>query len=106
MAFKTDVEAVVLGVLGEGAKHGYEISKRIRELSGEVLSLGDGLIYPALHKMEKEGLVSAIWTPQEGKPARKTYTLTTHGSEALKRHREEWQRFQGGVLRILGATNA
>jgi len=101
MAFKGDLEALVLGVLEGTEMHGYEISKRIRQLSETALSVGEGQLYPALHKLEQDGLVAATWIPQEGKPPRKVYRLTEEGSGALAKHRAEWAKFAGGVSRIL-----
>jgi len=101
MAFKSDLEALILGVLSEAERHGYEIAKRIRELSDTALAVGEGQLYPALHRLEKDGLVAATWVPQEGKPPRKVYRLTDEGTEALAGHRREWEKFAQGVDRIL-----
>lgn len=102
MAFKGDLEALVLGVLQGTAMHGYEISRRIRQLSEAALSVGEGQLYPTLHKLERDGLVAAEWVPQEGKPARKVYHLTEAGATSLAKHQKNWQQFSGGVGRILG----
>lgn len=101
MAFKGDLEALVLGVLQESELHGYEIAKRIKQLSGQALAVGEGQLYPALHKLEKEGLVSAIWMPQEGKPPRKVYRLTECGSCELAERRKSWESFSRGVAAVL-----
>lgn len=101
MAFKSDLDALILGVLQEGERHGYEIAKRIRELSDTALAVGEGQLYPALHRLEKDGLVAATWVPQEGKPPRKVYHLTDEGSGALATHVREWQKFSESVNRIL-----
>jgi transcriptional regulator len=101
MAFKSDLEALILGVLQEGDRHGYEIAKRIRELSDTALAVGEGQLYPALHRLEKDGFVAATWIPQEGKPPRKVYRLTDEGNGALAAHRQEWERFAKSVDRIL-----
>lgn len=101
MAFKSDLDALILGVLQEGERHGYEIAKRIRELSDTALAVGEGQLYPALHRLERDGLVAATWLPQEGKPPRKVYHLTEEGKGALVAHRQEWERFAQSVDRIL-----
>lgn len=101
MAFKGDLEALVLGVLEDGESHGYEISKRIRRLSERALEVGEGQLYPALHALEASGLVSAEWVPQEGKPARKVYQITAKGQSALEGKRIEWRAFAKGVGAIL-----
>lgn len=101
MAFKSDLDALILGVLQEGERHGYEIAKRIRELSDTALAVGEGQLYPALHRLERDGMVAATWVPQEGKPPRKVYHLTDEGRGALTAHRQEWERFAKSVDRIL-----
>lgn len=101
MAFKGDLDALILGVLEGVELHGYEISKRIKQLSDTALSVGEGQLYPALHRLEHEGLVAATWVPQEGKPPRKVYRLTDDGAGKLARHRAEWEKFASGVNRIL-----
>lgn len=104
MAFKSDLDALILGVLQDGERHGYEIAKRIRELSDTALAVGEGQLYPALHRLERDGLVAATWIPQEGKPPRKVYHLTEDGNGALVAHRREWERFAQSVDRILKPT--
>lgn len=101
MAFKTDLESLVLGVLQDEPLHGYEIAKRIKQLSATALSVGEGQLYPALHKLERDGYIEAEWVPQEGKPPRKVYRLTEEGNGALVEHRREWARFADGVAAIL-----
>ena len=106
MAFKGDLETLVLGVLQGGSLHGYEIAKRIRQSSESALSVGEGQLYPALHRLEREGLVAATWQPQEGKPARKVYFLTPGGLDELDRRRTLWERFAQSVSVILSPTRA
>ena len=108
MAFRGDLEALVLGALDGGAAHGYEIARRIKATSEEALAVGEGLLYPALHALEREGLVAAEWVPQEGRPNRKVYRLTDAGRGALARKRKEWLRFAAGVAAVLkpGAAGA
>ena len=101
MAFKGDLEALVLGVLEGTQLHGYEISKRIRQLSDTALAVGEGQLYPALHRLERDGMVAATWVPQEGKPPRKVYRLTEEGAGLLEEHKREWERFARGVNQVL-----
>jgi len=102
MAFKGDLEALILGVLDGAELHGYQIAKRIRQLSQEALAVGEGQLYPALHSLDQAGLVSATWVPQEGKPPRRVYRLTDAGVLRLSRKRQDWKRFSEGVAAILG----
>jgi len=106
MAFKGDLDALVLGVLEGTELHGYEISKRIRQLSDTALAVGEGQLYPALHALERDGMVVATWVPQEGKPPRKVYRLTEGGEAALADHRKEWERFAKGVNQVLRLRTA
>lgn len=106
MAFKGDLEALVLGILEGTEMHGYEISKRIRQVSDTALAVGEGQLYPALHALERDGMVVATWFPQEGKPPRKVYRLTEQGSAALAEHRKEWERFANGVNQVLRLRTA
>jgi transcriptional regulator len=101
MAFKTDLEALVLGSLQEQPLHGYEISKRISAQSQGLLKIGEGQLYPALHKLEERGLIEAEWVAQEGKPNRKTYSLTAAGSKELDAKRHEWKKFSSSIGSIL-----
>ena len=75
MSFKSDLEAIVLGSLQGQSLHGYEISKRISTKSEGLLRVGEGQLYPTLHKLEQAGLVTAEWVNQEGKPARKVIVV-------------------------------
>lgn len=102
MAFAKDLEAVVLGVLQDGGKHGYEIARRIREIDEGALNAREGRLYPLLHKMEAEGLILGGWMPQEGRPPRKVYALTAVGWEALARHRSAWRLYAGTIESALG----
>ena len=97
MAFKGDLEALILAVLSDHALHGYEISKRIRTQSQEVLKYGEGQLYPALHKLEETGNIEAEWMMQDGKPDRKVYSITPSGREELEKHRTAWAKFVSGV---------
>ena len=101
MAFRGDLEALVLGVLDDGAAHGYEIARRIKATSEEALAVGEGLLYPALHALERDDYVVADWVPQEGKPNRKVYRLTETGRGKLAKKRKEWLRFSAGVAAVL-----
>ena len=101
MAFKGDLETLILGALQHESLHGYEISKRIRAASPEALSVAEGRLYPALHALERDGLVTATWVPCEGKPAKKVYTLTDSGKAELAKKKQAWQAFAEGVAQLL-----
>jgi len=92
---------LVLGILQDGGLHGYEIAKRIREVGVKSLEVAEGRLYPALHKLELDGLIQAEWIPQEGRPPRKVYSLTEAGQAELSRQRKAWQAFAESVDAIL-----
>ncbi|MBX3118722.1 MAG: helix-turn-helix transcriptional regulator [Fimbriimonadaceae bacterium] len=104
MSFKGDIAALILGILQDGRLHGYEISKRIRSLSQETLSLGEGQLYPALHRLEEDGLIDSSWDIQEGRPNRKVYEITPVGLAELKEKKKAWEKFTAGVNSILMAS--
>lgn len=97
MAFAKDLEAVVLGVLQEGGRHGYEIARRIREIDEGALNAREGRLYPLLHKLEADGLIAGQWMPQEGRPPRKVYSLTATGWDLLATHRAAWRSYVGTI---------
>ena len=107
MTFREDLEALILSCLSTGPAHGYELSKRIRALSDEVLSVAEGKLYPALHALEGDGDISADWVPQGNKPPRKVYELTDQGIQTLRRKQSEWHSFVRGVSGVLeGAASS
>lgn len=93
----------MLGVLQEGALHGYEITKRIRLVSDGALSYGEGQLYPVLHALESAGKVKADWVAQTGRPSRKMYSLTAEGLTELDARRTLWSKFSSGISAILAA---
>jgi len=101
MSFREDLPTLILSCLTAGPAHGYELSKRIRAQSDEVLSIAEGKLYPALHALEEDGDISATWVPQGNKPPRKVYELTEGGQKTLARKREEWRTFSRGIASIL-----
>lgn len=103
MAFRGDLESLILGVLQVGDLHGYEIAKRIRTMSDSMLSYGEGQLYPALHALEAAGYISAEWVGVEGKPPKRVYSLTEAGKGALEERRQTWQKFSASIDRLLSA---
>ena len=82
--------ALVLSVLAEGESYGYAIIQRVRELSEESLQWTDGMLYPVLHRLEKEGLIVSEWKQAETGRERKYYKLTRQGRTALKAEQQQW----------------
>lgn len=81
---------LVLAILQEGQSYGYAIIKRVGELSAGELQWTDGMLYPLLHRLERNGWVKAIWGQSETGRRRKYYRLTKAGKEQLARQREQW----------------
>jgi len=91
------LSTLVLSVLERGRLYGYDIAKEIRERTGGVLHLKEGSLYPALHAMEKAGLLASEWVPAERGPSRKYYRLTRKGRAALAKRRSKWREFRDAV---------
>jgi DNA-binding PadR family transcriptional regulator len=82
---------LVLAILAEGDSYGYAIIKRVAELSGGHMQWTDGMLYPVLHRLERNGLVAAEWGASETGRQRKYYGITEEGRAQLARQREQWQ---------------
>lgn len=97
------LDRLLLAVLGEAPGHGYELSQRLTERSGGELDVHEGSLYPALHRLERGGLVDSSWSTGDGR-RRRIYRLTPAGRRALKTSRQEWRAFSTAVDRVLGKT--
>lgn len=98
------LDLLILKTLILGPLHGWGISKRLRQLSSDVLEVGQGSLYPALYRLEDRGWISAEWgTSGEGRRA-KVYTLTSSGRRQLVVERSQWRRFSAAVDEVLSAT--
>src|SRR5215213_6591956 len=87
------LDLLILKTLSWGPAHGYAISRWIQQLTGEVLAIGEGSLYPALHRLEERGCVVAEWRLSENKRRAKFYSLTAGGRRQLKAETESWSRF-------------
>jgi len=81
---------LVLAILAEGDSYGYAIIKRVTELSGGHLQWTDGMLYPVLHRLERQGLVAAKWGASESGRKRKYYRITKGGRAQLEFQRKQW----------------
>jgi PadR family transcriptional regulator PadR len=97
---------LILGVLRETELYGYEIAQRIRERSGDVISPGEGWLYPALHRLEAQGLLDATWREGGLGPRRRYYRITRRGVEALEAQATEWETFALSVRLVAGTAPA
>ena len=95
------LDLLILKTLAAGELHGWAISRRIQQQSGEVLRVGQGSLYPALYRLEDRGLVSSDWgISPEGRRAR-FYKLSAAGRKALARETTAWQVYSGAVNLVL-----
>jgi transcriptional regulator len=81
--------------------HGWGISQRIQQVSRDVLQVGQGSLYPALHRLEKKGLISSKWQSTESNRRAKYYELTRVGRQQLARELSEWRRMTGAIALVL-----
>jgi PadR family transcriptional regulator PadR len=98
---KGHLDALVLASLEAAPSHGYGIIRRLRLRSHEVFRLAEGTVYPTLHRLERDGLVTSHWTTASGR-RRRVYRLTRAGHEALHIRRLEWRTFATAVEAVLG----
>jgi transcriptional regulator len=95
------LELLILRLLSSGTFNGWDIMQRIQLVSGEVLTVTAGALYPALHRLEARGLISAVWRQSDNNRKAKFYGLTPRGRKQLETQRKEWERFSGAVDLIL-----
>ena len=95
------LDLLVLRTLQSGPEHGWDIAQRIQQVSREVLRIGQGSLYPALHRLEDRGLISSSWGTSENNRRAKFYELTRAGRKRLAEETEAWGRFVTAVSLIL-----
>jgi transcriptional regulator len=95
------LELLILRLLSSGSLNGWDIMQRLQLVSGEVLTVTAGALYPALHRLEARGLISAAWGPSENNRKAKFYELTARGRKQLETQRKQWERFSDAVALIL-----
>ena len=91
---------IILGILKQGNSYGYLIIKKIKEISGGKMKYSDGMLYPVLHRLEKDGLIQSNWTMINESRPRKYYEITDMGKEALVIEKEQWLQVNS-VLNII-----
>src|SRR5262249_3430263 len=95
------LDMLILQTLQWGPRHGYALSKAIRTNSGEMLKVDTGSLYPALHRLERKGWVSAEWKESETGPRLRVYRLTRDGRQQLATERSKWQKLISAVAGVL-----
>lgn len=95
------LDMLILKTLALGPMHGWGITQRIRQMSDEVLQVQQGSLYPAVHRLERQGWVKASWGTSENNRRAKFYELTVAGRRHLERETESWERLSGAIARVL-----
>lgn len=91
---------LVLSLLAQGETYGYELSRKVRELSDGALEWSDGMLYPVLHRLEREGLVLSQWKQSETGRNRKYYRLSPGGRRSAQTERQQWVSVHNTLCKI------
>jgi PadR family transcriptional regulator, regulatory protein PadR len=97
---------LILKILALEPMHGFGISIRLRQVSGDVLQVSDGSLYPALHKLEQEGWIKAEWTISENNRRVKFYELTRLGRRQLEEESANWDRLSAAISHVVKLKEA
>jgi PadR family transcriptional regulator, regulatory protein PadR len=100
-ALNGQLDPLILATIAERPAHGYAVLQRLRRRSGGAFDLAEGTIYPALHRLERDGLLSSAWSIEAGR-RRRVYSLTRAGRSALGARRRDWSQFARAVEAVLG----
>src|SRR6516164_8232094 len=95
------LDPLILATVAEEPAHGYAILQRLKDRSSGAFDLAEGTIYPALHRLERDGLLNSTWSTDSGR-RRRVYSLTRSGSSALEVRRREWKHFAHAVEAVMG----
>jgi PadR family transcriptional regulator PadR len=96
-------DLLILAVLQSGPAHGYAIIQAIKARSGDAFDLPEGTIYPALHRLERDGYLISAWSVVDGR-RRRVYELSATGREALAEKRQAWVQFTSAMNAVIGAA--
>jgi PadR family transcriptional regulator, regulatory protein PadR len=100
------LDLLILKILALEPLNGYAVSQRLRQVSGEVLQVSDGSLYPALHKLEQEGWIQSEWRATENNRRAKFYSLTRPGRRHLEREAENWGRLSAAISNVVRLKEA
>ena len=103
---KGSAELLIMSLIEQRARHGYEISKLIEARSGGVLRFNVASFYPLLYRLEQRGFIEGRWVEKPGQRRRRYYKLTAAGRKVLKQQRSTWVAFVRAMNQITGAENA
>lgn len=97
---------LILKILALEPLHGWAICQRLKQVSGDVLQVSDGSLYPALHKLENEGWIQAEWKSTENNRRAKFYALTPPGRQQLERQAADWKRLSNAITHVVRLNEA
>jgi PadR family transcriptional regulator, regulatory protein PadR len=92
---------LILRILALESMHGWAVSQRLKQMSNDVLQVGPGSLYPALHKLEQEGWIAAEWLISDTRRRVKFYSLTKEGRKQLESQTADWKRLSGAISAIV-----
>jgi PadR family transcriptional regulator PadR len=98
------LDLLILRTLALGAQHGWAISERVQQLSSDVLRIQQGSLYPALHRLERRGLIKARWGTSENNRRAKYYELSKTGRQQLEVETDAWEKLAAAVAQVLGTA--
>jgi PadR family transcriptional regulator, regulatory protein PadR len=98
------LDLLILKVIALGPQHGWAISERVQQISSDALQVKQGSLYPALHRLERRGLIKAHWNITENNRRAKYYELTRRGQKQLEAQEDSWRRLTAAVSQILDAV--
>ena len=100
------LDLLILKILALEPMHGWAISQRLKQVSGDILQVSDGSLYPALHKLEQEGWIRAEWKQTENNRRAKFYSLTRLGRKQLDTETANWQRLSTAISQVVQLSEA
>lgn len=98
------LDVLILKTLAHAPMHGWGIASRIQQISEDVLQVGQGSLYPALHRLEYKGWIEASWGMSDNNRKAKFYALTPAGRKNLRSELEQWQRLSAAITAVLNAS--
>ena len=100
------LDLLLLKILALEPLHGWAISQRLKSVSGEVLQVSEGSLYPALHKLDQEGWITAEWKQTENNRRAKFYSLTNIGRKQLESEAANWERLSAAISMVVQLSEA
>jgi DNA-binding PadR family transcriptional regulator len=98
------LDVLLLAIVSAGPAHGYAIIDELRRRSGGAFDLPEGTVYPALHRLERDGLLTSDWST-DGSRRRRAYALTPRGQAGLRTRRDAWREFAAAIETVLEGTS-